>query len=336
MHPEHEFTIRAHASDAAQRFDVVVAAHLPACSRSFAATLIQAGKITINGEKKKPGCRVRAGDILRGGLPSFEKPACDPEPMALNILFEDSCLIVVNKPAGMVVHPAPGNYSGTLVHGLLYHCPALGGIGGEMRPGIVHRLDKNTSGAIVVAKNRTVHERLSRQFKARKVKKYYLGLVYGKVASTAGEISLPVGRHPVHRKKMSVFSSRGREAVTLWRVKERFRHATLLNFDLKTGRTHQIRVHCAAIHHPLVGDAVYTAGGKRDNCKKGDAEILKLLESVPRQMLHAHRIELAHPMTEEAICFTAPMPQDMQALIDTLSEMDASMEPFPGMPEIQL
>jgi 23S rRNA pseudouridine1911/1915/1917 synthase len=323
MHPEGEFTITADASDAAQRLDVVVAAHLPDCSRSFASTLIQAGNITIGGERKKPGYRVRGGDIIHGRLPLFEKPACGPEPIPLSILFEDAHLIVVNKPAGMVVHPAPGNYSGTLVHGLLYHCPVLGGIGGEMRPGIVHRLDKNTSGAIVVAKNRTVHERLSRQFKARKIKKIYLGLVYGNVASNTGEISLPVGRHPVHRKKMSVFSPKGREAMTLWQVKERFGHATLLNFDLKTGRTHQIRVHCAAIHHPLVGDAVYAAGRKPARAKKSDAEALKLLGSVTRQMLHAYRLELIHPVTDEIVSFTAPIPEDMQILLEKLSTIDS-------------
>jgi 23S rRNA pseudouridine1911/1915/1917 synthase len=323
MRPEDEFAITADISDAAKRLDVVVAVHLPDCSRSFASTLIQAGKIKIGGEKKKPGYRVRAGDIIHGELPLFEEPACNPEPISLNILFEDAHIIVVNKSAGMVVHPAPGNYSGTLVHGLLYHCPALGGIGGEMRPGIVHRLDKNTSGAIIVAKNRTVHERLSRQFKAREIKKNYLGLVYGKVASDTGEISLPVGRHPIHRKKMSVFSSKGREAMTLWRVKERFQHATLLNLDLKTGRTHQIRVHCAAIHHPLVGDTVYAAGRKPGGTKKGDAEALKLLGAATRQMLHAYRLELRHPVTDEIVSFTAPIPEDMQTLLKKLSTIDS-------------
>jgi 23S rRNA pseudouridine1911/1915/1917 synthase len=324
MHSEGDFAITADASDAAQRLDVVVAAHLPDCSRSFASALIQAGKIRIGGEKKKPGYRVRAGELIHGELPSFEKPACDPEAIPLNILFEDAHIIVVNKPAGMVVHPAPGNYTGTLVHGLLFHCPALGGIGGEMRPGIVHRLDKDTSGAILVAKSRTVLERLSAQFKAREVKKTYLGLVYGNVTSDSGKISLPIGRHPVHRKKMSVFSPKGREALTLWRVKERFHHATLLNLDLKTGRTHQIRVHCAAIHHPLVGDDVYAARRKPGRKKKGDAEALKLLGSATRQMLHAHKIVLIHPVTDEVVSFTAPMPEDMRTLLEKLSTIDSA------------
>jgi 23S rRNA pseudouridine1911/1915/1917 synthase len=324
MHPEGEFAITADASDASQRLDVVVAAHLPGCSRSFASSLIQSGKIRVGGEKKKPGYRVRPGDIIYGERPSFERPACDPEPIPLNILYEDAYIIVINKPAGMVVHPAPGNYTGTLVHGLLYHCPELGGVGGEMRPGIVHRLDKNTSGVIIVAKSRVVHERLSRQFKARVVKKTYLGLVYGKVTPDHGEISLPIGRHPVHRKKMMVFSPKAREAMTLWRIKERFQHATLLQLDLKTGRTHQIRVHCAAIHHPLVGDDVYAPRRKPFRKTKRNSEALKVLESATRQMLHARSIALEHPVTDKIMSFTAPLPQDMQSLLNRLSAISTS------------
>ena len=320
---EGEFAITAGASDAAQRLDVVVAAHLTDCSRSYASLLIQTGRIQVCNQKKKPGYRVRAGDVIHGELPSREEPACDPEPIPLDILFEDAHIIVVNKPAGMVVHPAPGNTTGTLVHGLLYHCPALGGIGGDMRPGIVHRLDKDTSGAIIVAKHRSALERLSRQFKARKVKKRYLALVYGCVATAHGRISLPVGRHPVHRKKMSVFSPKGRPAETLWRVKERFRHATLLEVDLKTGRTHQIRVHCAAIHHPLVGEAVYAAGRKPVRTRKGDAEAMTLLGAAARQMLHAHQIEFKHPETDAPMSVTAPMPEDMRALLGRLSDVAA-------------
>jgi 23S rRNA pseudouridine1911/1915/1917 synthase len=288
--------------------------------------LIQNGKIKVGGKKKKPGYRVHAGDIIHGELPPFEQPACEPEPIPLDILFEDAHIIVIDKPAGMVVHPAPGNYTGTLVHGLLYHCPELGGVGGEMRPGIVHRLDKNTSGVILVAKRRSIHEHLSGQFKAREVKKEYLGLVYGHVATDSGEILLPVGRHPVHRKKMSVISPKGREAITLWQVKARFEHATLLQLDLKTGRTHQIRVHCAAIHHPLVGDDVYAPRRKQGRKGKQDIEALKLLESANRQMLHAHKIELKHPVTDKAISFTAPLAEDMQSLIHELSELSEQTE----------
>ena len=321
MRPDVEFTITAGVSDAEQRLDVFVAAHLQDCSRSFASTLVQTGKIRVDGEKKKPGYRVHPGDMIHGEMPIFEQPACDPEPIPLSILFEDAHIIVISKPAGMVVHPAPGNYTGTLVHGLLYHCPELGGVGGEMRPGIVHRLDKNTSGVMLVAKSRLVHERLSRQFKTRRVKKKYLGLVYGNVTPDSGEIALPIGRHPVHRKKMSVFSPKGREAMTLWRVRERFQHATLLELDLKTGRTHQIRVHCAAIHHPLVGDDVYAARKKPVRKGKRDIEAFEMLESATRQMLHARKIELKHPVTEKSISFTAPLPQDMQSLLNRLSTM---------------
>lgn len=330
MCPTGAFTHTAGAPDADRRLDTVVADHVPACSRSYASLLIQTGRITVGGELKKPSYRVKPGEIIQGVFPLREAPACNPEPIPLDILFEDRHIIVINKPAGMVVHPAPGNYSGTLVHGLLHHCPSLGGVGAEMRPGIVHRLDKDTSGVILVAKQRSVLEQISRQFKARKIKKQYTALVYGRMAADAGEIALPVGRHPVHRKKMSVNSPKGRSAKTLWHVEKRFQHATLLDVDLKTGRTHQIRVHCAAIHHPLVGDTVYAAG--RSTAKStahAEAEILTLLKSAPRQMLHARRLELVHPVTLRNMSFTAPLAEDMRTFIDRLSQKDPVLAPVP-------
>jgi 23S rRNA pseudouridine1911/1915/1917 synthase len=322
------FTHTVGVSDTARRLDAVVADHVPECSRSYAATLIQSGSITIDGRLKKPSYRVKPGETIQGVLPLRTEPTCSPEPIPLDILYEDSHIIVINKPAGMVVHPAPGNYTGTLVQGLLHHCPALGGVGAEMRPGIVHRLDKDTSGVILVAKQRSVLEQLARQFKARKVKKNYTALVYGCMAADSGEISMPVGRHPVHRKKMSVTSPKGRPAKTLWQVAKRFHLATLLDVDLKTGRTHQIRVHCAAIHHPLVGDRVYAAGHGSSNVRGGaEAEMLKLLKSAPRQMLHARKLELTHPVKSEKISFAAPLPDEMRILIDRLSAMDEVFEP---------
>jgi len=216
-----------------------------------------------------------------------------------------------------VVHPAPGHHSGTLVNALLYHCPKLNGIGGALRPGIVHRLDKDTSGVLVVAKNDSTHIHLSKQFRSRQVKKKYLALVYGKLESDSGSVSFPIGRHPVDRKKMSTNSRKSREAETTWQIRERFEAASLIEVNLKTGRTHQIRVHCAAIRHPVVGDKVY---GPR---KRGKNIIYdkNLIESIPRQMLHAWRIELTHPKTEEMVSFEAPIPSDMQTLITVLRQI---------------
>jgi len=219
---------------------------------------------------------------------------------------------VINKPPGIVVHPAPGHHSGTLVNALLYHCPKLEGIGGEIRPGIVHRLDKDTSGVMVVAKNSAAHQDLALQFKSRRIKKKYLALVYGRMASDSGRVELPIGRHPVERKKMSTHSRKSRLAETTWQVRKRFAQATLLEIHLKTGRTHQIRVHCAAIKHPVVGDSVY--GGR----KAGKSMAYDLLKSVPRQMLHAWQLEFAHPKTQKMRCFEAPIPSDIGDILDKL------------------
>jgi len=201
--PPEEFVITVGSSDAGQRFDRIVSFYRSDCSRSFAAMLIQGGHITIQNKIKKPGYRVKPGEKIQGSIPVYEPPSLQPEAIPLNILFEDRHLIVIDKPAGLVVHPAPGNDTGTLVNGLLYHCPELGGIKAELRPGIVHRLDKDTTGTIVVAKNRLTLDNLSQQFKDRKVQKTYLALVHGVLGPESGNISLPIGRHPVDRKKMS-------------------------------------------------------------------------------------------------------------------------------------
>jgi 23S rRNA pseudouridine1911/1915/1917 synthase len=246
--------------------------------------------------------------------------ALDPEPLDIDILFEDPDLIVVNKPPGLVVHPAPGHATGTLVHGLLHHCPDLEGIGGELRPGIVHRLDKDTSGALVVAKNASAHRDLAKQFKSRKVKKKYLALVHGEMESDSGVISLPVGRHPVDRKRMSTASRKSRTAETSWRVKERFGGATLIDLNLKTGRTHQIRVHCAAVNHPIVGDAVYGRRRRRKVITNGN-EFSNIIKSIDRQMLHARRLEFNHPDKATLVSVEAPVPQDIQAVIHALRKI---------------
>jgi 23S rRNA pseudouridine1911/1915/1917 synthase len=255
---------------------------------------------------KKSGYRVRAGEQIKGFIPPPEPVRFHPEPIPLDILYEDMHLIVVNKPPGLVVHPAPGHHSGTLVNGLLYHCPNLEGIGTKLRPGIVHRLDKDTSGTLVVAKTGFVHHHLSDQFKSRRIEKKYLALVLGEPRADSGTISDPIGRHPIHRKRMSTTSRKGREAETRWRVRKRIEGATLLELDLKTGRTHQIRVHCAAIHHPIIGDPVY-----------GYRRISKQI-SAPRQMLHAWRLGFFHPATGEWMRFESPIPEDMQDLMNAL------------------
>jgi 23S rRNA pseudouridine1911/1915/1917 synthase len=318
MSPPGEFVITVGESDAGERLDTLVSSKRSDCSRSFAATLIQDGRITIQNNIKKPGYRVKPGETIQGCIPVFEPPSLQPEAMSLNILFEDGHLIVIDKPAGLVVHPAPGNDTGTLVNGLLHHCPELGGINADRRPGIVHRLDKDTSGVMVVAKHRTALENLSRQFKERRVRKKYLALVYGNVGPDAGAITLPIGRHPVDRKKMSVASAGGRDAETLWRVKIRYSGATLLELELKTGRTHQIRVHCTSMRHPIVGDDVYTYG-KRGKKMRNDTRLETLLRSAGRQMLHARYLSFVHPVAQRTMSFTAPIPADMQGLMDGLA-----------------
>lgn len=317
MHNQSAFTILVDELDSGKRLDLFITSRISVCSRSIAASLIRKGEIRVQGAAKKPGYRIRAGDEICGLIPPTETALFEPEPVKIDILYEDDYIIVVNKEPGLVVHPAPGHYSGTLVNGLLYHCPELEGVGVELRPGIVHRLDKDTSGVLVVAKNAAAHNNLVRQFKSRKVKKEYLALVHGEMESNSGTISLPIGRHPVDRKKMSTKSRKSRAAETTWRVKERFDRATLVELNLKTGRTHQIRVHCAAVNHPIVGDTVY--GGRKAGKKVSSGK--DLLRTVSRQMLHARRLGFAHPKTESTVSFEAPIPQDMEELINALRQM---------------
>jgi len=312
MHDPNAFTILVDASDSGKRLDLLVASRISGCSRSVAANLIRNGKIRVQGSAKKPGYRARTGDEICGTIPAPEPVLFKPEPIPIDILYQDDDIIVVNKQPGIVVYPAPGHYSGTLVNAILYHCPGLEGVGQELRPGIVHRLDKDTSGVMVIAKNSAAHHSLAEQFKSRRVKKKYLALVYGRMESDSGTVSLPIGRHPVHRKKMSTHSRKSRTAETTWRVRKRFAQATLVELGLETGRTHQIRVHCAAIKHPVVGDPVY--GGR----KAGKSIAYDLFRSVPRQMLHAWRLEFTHPVTQKTLCFEAPIPRDIGDILEKL------------------
>ena len=296
-------TIFAAPADHNRRLDAVVAAHLPDCSRSLAANLIGNQQILVDNQPKKPGYRVKSGEHILVRFPEPEPVVTKSEPIPLHILYQDSDFAVLNKQAGIVVHPAPGHSSGTLVNALLYHCPDLKGIGGEIRPGIVHRLDKDTSGTMVVAKNAKALEALAKQFKDRSVCKKYLALVYGELAKDTGCVDLPIGRHPVHRKQMSTVTRKGRPAETSWQVREKFKGMTLLELTLKTGRTHQIRVHCAAIGHPIVGDQVYRSRKwlkDIDRLFSGESSWLAdELKAVPRQMLHAWRLRLTQPRTGE-------------------------------------
>jgi len=313
------FTFTVARAEAGVRIDAFLSAHIPAVSRSRAAALVAEGRVTVGGAVKKPGYRLRQGDVVAGRVPDPE-PLADhlPEPIALDILYEDADIVVVNKPAGLVVHPAPGHGSGTLVNALLHHCPDLGGIGGQLRPGIVHRLDKETSGALVAAKNAQAQERLATQFKNRSVQKTYLALVWGDFNGAEGRIDLPLGRHPTLRKKMSTRSRRPRTAETCWRVKQRFGGATLLEVAIHTGRTHQIRVHLAAIGRPVAGDAVY--GGKKK--KGGEKPIPRLLAGARRQMLHAWRLSITHPVTGQKMAFEAPLPKDFAGLLEKLRALN--------------
>ena len=309
------FSFNAKDINTRQRLDQVIASRLPGCSRSYASLLIQNKKILVKGKVKKPGYRVKPGDEISGIIPEPETIKAEPEPLHLQILYEDKHLIVIDKKAGVVVHPAPGHPSGTIVNGILYHCPDIAAIGGKLRPGIVHRLDKDTSGTMVIAKNSESHNNLVEQFKSRNIKKEYLALVYGSMDSDSGFIKLPIGRHPVDRKKMSTFSKRGRYAETCWSTKEDFKGASFLKVKIKTGRTHQIRVHLSAINHPLVGDSVYCSGKK---FKKASGPAAEVLKNVKRQMLHSHRLVFIHPATGNEMAFVSKLPDDMAKTIDQL------------------
>ncbi len=311
------FNLTVAPDDAGIRLDVFLSRRLPDCSRSHAAQLIEQDRVHVDGMVRKVGYRLKAGERIQVTVPPPSPVQVMPEPIPFTIVYEDASLIVVDKPAGLVVHPAAGHASGTLVNGLLHHCRDLEGIGGERRPGIVHRLDKDTSGLLVVAKNDRVHQHLSRQFKARQVHKIYLALVWGTPSEESGRIDRPVGRHAVERKRMAVVAFGGREALTFWRVAERLPGATLLSVELKTGRTHQIRVHFQSIGHPLVGDPVYGRSSRPKLAKNAADPVFHLIRA-RRQMLHAAQLSFIHPDNGQPLSFEAPLPADMAALLGDL------------------
>ncbi len=300
-----------------KRLDIFIAHYEPVVSRTRIQALIRDGLALVNGAVEKPGYKTKLGDIITLELPERKVYEVLPEPIPLSGIYEDSHIIVLNKPAGLVVHPAPGNYTGTLVNALLYHYGSLPSQGGgtkgieQERAGIVHRLDKDTSGVIVIARTTEALRSLSAQFKNRTVKKRYLAIVVGIIRKGSGTIEAPLGRHVKERKKISVETLKAREAVTLFKVKERYKNATLVEVEIKTGRTHQIRVHMAHIGHPVLGDRVY-----------GGAKAARLNDDViSRQMLHAESLSILHPDTGHPMTFTAPPPQDMAEVIERLRQM---------------
>ena len=300
-----------------KRLDIFIAHYEAQISRNRIQTLIKDGLALVDGRPEKPGYKVKLGEAISLELP--EKIIHDvlPEPIPLSIIYEDSHIIVLNKQPGLVVHPAPGNYTGTLVNALLYHYGSLpsssaGAEGDERaRAGIVHRLDKDTSGVMVVARTQEALRSLSLQFKNRVVRKRYCALVAGVIKKGSGTIEIGLGRHVKERKKISVHTHHAREAVTSFSVRERYKNATFVEVEIKTGRTHQIRVHMAYIGHPVLGDRVY-GGGKA--AKFGE-------RIIARQMLHAEMLSLLHPDTGHPMAFTAPPPADMAEIIEMLRKM---------------
>lgn len=291
------------------RLDRYLVEHLPDLSRSRIQKLIEQGQIWVNGQvctSKKAA--VQAGDRVYLEIPDAAPLMLEAEAIPLDILYEDEHLIILNKPIGLVVHPAPGHSGGTLVNALLAYCgDRLAGIGGVQRPGIVHRLDKDTSGAIAIAKTDRAHQQLQAQFKTKTARREYLAVVYGAPATGMGTIDAAIGRHPVDRKKMAVVPEErgGRRAVTHWQVEERLGNFTLMRFQLETGRTHQIRVHSAHMGHPVVGDAVYGAGRS-------------IGVKLTGQALHACKLRLQHPVSGEWIEATAPLPPELIKLLNVL------------------
>ena len=313
-----EFTIESD-TDAGTRLDRWLATNLTDVSRSQIQRLIQSGQVLVNDApcaSKK--VLVSLGDRISLTIPDPTPLELQPENIPLHILFEDDHLIVINKSAGMVVHPAPGHSTGTLVHALLYHCQTetpdgpsttLSGIGGTQRPGIVHRLDKDTTGAIVVAKTDQAHQHLQAQIAAKTARREYLGLVYGNPKDESGTIIQPIGRHPVHREKQAIVAEEkgGRHAMTHWQIQARLGNYSLIHFKLETGRTHQIRVHAAFMGCPIVGDPLYSRGKT-------------LNVNIPGQALHAWRLTLVHPVSEQTLQVEAPLPDPFQTLLGKLKK----------------
>jgi len=302
--------VRLEPAHAGWRLDRALAAAVPTLSRERLKTLIRSGAVETRGEPvRDPAIKVKGNEKLRVAVPEPKPAHNEPQDIPLTILFEDEHLLVVDKPAGLVVHPAAGNFDGTLVNALLHYCAgALSGIGGVVRPGIVHRIDKDTSGLLVVAKTDVAHEGLAKQFAAHSIDRRYLAVVNGVPKAAAGKVDAPLARSATNRKKIAIVEgSRGKRAVTHWKRLEVLRDAALVECRLETGRTHQVRVHMASIGHPLVGDPIYSRSGKTHG------KLLKELGFL-RQALHAAELGFTHPVTKHKLSFSSPMPPDMQEL----------------------
>lgn len=293
------------ANEAGGRIDAYLAGAFEDMSRSYIKKLIDDKTVKVNGIVVKANYKLKSGDSIEIVIPDPQKLDVTPEDIDLDILYEDNDIIVVNKPKGMVVHPAAGNYSGTLVNALLAHCKdELSDINGVIRPGIVHRIDKDTTGILVVAKNNAAHEGLSKKLKVHDIKRVYTAICDGVIKEDSGTVDAPIGRHPIDRKKMAVNTKNGRHAVTHFTVLERFKNATLIEARLETGRTHQIRVHMSYIGHPLVGDEVY---GRKNHKFK-----------LQGQVLHATVLGFEHPLTGQYLEFSSELPGYFKELIDNL------------------
>lgn len=307
-----------------ERLDSYLASHVPDMSRSTFQRLIEEGCVTVNGSETRPSHKVKAGELVWYSIPPPKPTKIAPEELPLDVVYEDEDLIVLNKPKGMVVHPAPGAAAGTLVNALLAHCKGLSAVGGVERPGIVHRLDKDTTGLMVVAKNDAAHHALQKQIQARTAERRYLALVWGNPRFEQAVVDAPIGRHPVDRKKMAVIESpayRSRVAATEFKVLERFGSFTLLEAKLQTGRTHQVRVHSAYAGHPVVGDPVYSGNRHlQSGQREFAAEVNRLIDGLRGQALHAYYLSFDHPRTGERLEFTAPMPEEMETLVTYLRE----------------
>ncbi|MBQ1461872.1 MAG: RluA family pseudouridine synthase [Selenomonas sp.] len=301
------------AEEAGKRLDVFLVTYQPELSRSHIQKLIDQGAVLVDGQVRKANYKLRGGETVSLVIPEAEPVSVEPENIPLDVLYEDKDIIVINKPRGMVVHPAAGVHTGTLVNALLYHCHDLSGINGEIRPGIVHRLDKDTSGVLVCAKNDMAHLDLAEQISTKTAHRVYRAIVHGNIKEEAGIIKGDIGRHPTDRKKMAIVRENGKPAVTHFKVLERFGEYTLVECRLETGRTHQIRVHMTSIGHPLVNDPKYGPKKSSPFAIKGQA-------------LHSLSLTLNHPVTKEEMTFTAPLPQDMEKILTGLRNKMAKIK----------
>jgi 23S rRNA pseudouridine1911/1915/1917 synthase len=318
MEASETLALAVSAPDAGARLDQCLAQSL-GWSRARLQKLVKSGLVLVNGEVRPASHRVREGDIVVVRVPAPSPSHLAPEALPLTILFEDRDLLVVNKPPGLVVHPGAGHRAGTLLNALVHHCPDLKDIGEVSRPGLVHRLDKDTSGLIVVAKTSLAHASLVAQFQAHAITKRYQALVWGRLPEIEGVIDKEVGRHPTARQKMSVHPRRGKRALTFWRVRQEFPGPlTRVELTPQTGRTHQLRVHLASMGHPVLGDATYGGGVSR---LAERPMLLGLRPLVHRQLLHAWRLGVTHPRTSETMTWEAPLPEDFQAVVDFLEAL---------------